>query len=359
MSLSKLLKCFKEFGCWGDKVSEHVDIYTLNAVRGFKAETWGPREGSQNPGTKAAFEAQWVPAPNGGLQHVSGLDPDLTVLETDTRFSPLERGNDDHKLTYCIDNREGTADLAIIDTDARAESLRVYLGCADCMQMTYERYQANDAGQNQTPFTSQGQPVAVVPMGEIKIMCVYIHDPGPDFSGFFPVANYVGVEDTVDFISYQDKPTVTCRTVERKLCDPMPVLLENESFKPIDVSCHCTGAGGGVPDDWRCEEVCAVVGYVTVSAAGDVVQSCGGAVVNKTGTGSYNITAPAGAVTSNAWAIVGEPQNNNTNDVRAHFSSSFTTGDFHIEQQSGNGQWQDVDKPFTIHWYGMRQQVVC
>ena len=117
--------------------------------------------------------------------------------------------------------------------------------------------------------------------------------------------------------------------------------------------------GIGVPDDWRCEEVSTIVGYVTVAFDGTVVQSCGDPVVTKTGTGSYNITAPAGAETSSAWAIVGEPQNNNNNDVRAHFSSSFTTGDFHIEQQSGNGQWQDVDKPFTIQWYGKRKQVVC
>ena len=121
------------------------------------------------------------------------------------------------------------------------------------------------------------------------------------------------------------------------------------------------GGGADIPADWRCEEVCAVVGFVTVSAAGAVVQSCGNPVVTKTGTGSYNITAPAGALTSNAWAIIGEPENNNTNDVRAHFSSSFTTGDFHIEQQATNGnqQWADVDKPFTIQWYGLRKQVVC
>ena len=160
-----------------------------------------------------------------------------------------------------------------------------------------------------------------------------------------------------------------CQTAPEWKCKQVPcdyVLQEGETWSPPLPCCPTpylagTDGGSGLPADWRCEEVCAVVGFVTVSATGTVVQSCGDPVVTKTGTGSYNITAPAGALTSNAWAIIGEPENNNTNDVRAHFSSSFTTGDFHIEQQvtNGNQQWVDVDKPFTVQWFGKRTQVVC
>lgn len=218
-------------------LKEHRLVWSLdNAVRGFTAETWGPRPGRQ-PGTKAGFDAQWVPGPNGTLQHTSGLPADTVVLETDTRFSPAERGNDDHKLTYCIDNREGTADLEIIDTDARAESLLVQVGCSCSMETTYERYQVNDAGQNQPPYTSDGQVVATIPAGQIRIMCVYIHDPGADFSGFRPIANFSGSEDEVDFISYQEKPTVSCKLIEQLLCGEPYILAANESFKPIQLTC--------------------------------------------------------------------------------------------------------------------------
>lgn len=115
----------------------------------------------------------------------------------------------------------------------------------------------------------------------------------------------------------------------------------------------------GLPSDWACKESCGSVGYVTVSQNGTVAQSCEEIGVVKNGVGDYNITPPPGAVTSTAWAIIGEPENNDRNDVRAHFSSSFTSGDFHVEQQSGNGQWQEVDKPFTIVWYGLKRQVEC
>lgn len=111
--------------------------------------------------------------------------------------------------------------------------------------------------------------------------------------------------------------------------------------------------------DFKCDQVCGVVGYVTVSQAGDVVRSCGDVTVNKTGTGLYNITAPTGAETSNAWAIIGEPEDNNQRNIRAHFSSSFTTGDFHIEQRTGNGQWAEIDRPFTIQWFGKVNRATC
>lgn len=252
-SIAKICKNRKDIAALEAKMAtlkEHRQVYSLDgAVLGFKAETWGPREGNQNPGNQAAFDAQWIAASNGGLMHVSGSDPDTTVLETDTRFSPAERGNDDHKLTYCIDNRDSLIDLEIIDTDARAESLAVYVGCTCSMAQSYIRYQANDAGQNQPPYTSDGQVVATIPAGQVRIMCVYIHDPGPDFSGFRPIANYAGSEDTVAFISYQEKPTVSCKIIEQLLCEDPYILAANESFKPIELTCtQCPSGFVNTPD---------------------------------------------------------------------------------------------------------------
>lgn len=319
-----------------------------NVVTGFKWETWVHPE-VRYVGTKADFETFWGGPVVGGIPtHLQGA-PDTSGVETDLRFAQRELGYDGHRLTYCIDNREGTEDLVLEDTDARAESVRIYLGCECYSELVYERYQNPDGGANNPPYDSNGLPAVTVPAGEIKIMTVLIHDPGPDFSGFNPVILSGG-----PFISYSSKPEVNCRIIDDLICKPY-VLLENESFKEIEFGCK----GACVPNGWRCEEVCVVVGFVTVSQQGEVFATCGGAVVSKTGTGAYNITAPAGAETSNAWAIIGEPDNNNNNDVRAHFSSSFTTGDFHIEQQNGNGQWRDVDKPFTIQWYGKRKQVIC
>ncbi len=227
-------------------LKEHRLVWSLdNAVVGYMYETWGPRQGNQNAGDGQAiegFERQWGgPLVNGIPSHSSGLPPTTQGFETDTRFAQAERGNDDHRLTYCIDNRNSELDLVIVDTDTRAESLRVYTGCECHSDLTYERYQAQ--GQ---PYTSDGQPVSIIPAGEIRIMTVLIHDPGPDFSGFRPIANYAGSEDPVDFVSYQEKPSVSCREIEQLLCGTPYQLEDNESFKPIELTCSvCPGGGGG------------------------------------------------------------------------------------------------------------------
>lgn len=113
-----------------------------------------------------------------------------------------------------------------------------------------------------------------------------------------------------------------------------------------------------LPDDWRCEEVCAVVGYANVAVDGTVFASCGDPVIQKTGTGIIEVvTAPAGAETHSVDAIVDA----DTRDgVHVHFDSSFTTGRISIST-GDNGATADVlvDAPISIKWYGKRLQVVC
>ena len=114
----------------------------------------------------------------------------------------------------------------------------------------------------------------------------------------------------------------------------------------------------GVPEDWRCEEVCTVVGYANVAFDGTVFASCGDPVIEKTGTGIYEvITAPAGAETHSVDAIVDADIRDG---IHVHFDSSFTTG--RISTSTGdNGGTADtlVDTPISIKWYGKRKAVVC
>ena len=207
-----------------------------NAIRGFSWETYGPRD-TRDIGDPATFDLRWGgPVVNGVPTHSDGA-PTTFGVETDTRFSQAERGQDEHKLIYCIDNRDSTADLEIIDTDARAESLRVYLGCACHADLTYERYQQPTGGPNDPPYTSDGQVVATIPQGEVRVMTVLIHDPGLDFSGFWPTANFAGSEEETELISYQNKPTVSHRVIQQPFCGPEYSLQENESFTPIELTC--------------------------------------------------------------------------------------------------------------------------
>lgn len=114
----------------------------------------------------------------------------------------------------------------------------------------------------------------------------------------------------------------------------------------------------GLPDGWRCEEVCTVVGYANVAFDGEVFASCGNPVIEKIGTGLYEVvSAPAGAETHSVDAIVDADIRDG---IHVHFDSSFTTG--RISTSTGdNGATADVlvDTPISIKWYGKRLAVVC
>lgn len=223
-----------------DSLTKERVVWSLdNTVTGFKWETW--QHPADRQADEAAFEKFWGgPVVNGIPTHVNGA-PNSSGVETDTRFAQSERGYDGHRLTYCIDNREGTQDLVLEDTDARAESLRVYLGCSCHSNLVYERYQNPDGGPNNPPYDSDGQPVATIPAGKIMTMTVLIHDPGPDFSGFrpVPISGGTGTGDN-GFTTYSRKPVVNSRTVSWRVCGGVEYTLkDNESFEPISLECGC------------------------------------------------------------------------------------------------------------------------
>jgi len=121
--------------------------------------------------------------------------------------------------------------------------------------------------------------------------------------------------------------------------------------------CETKGASG-VPDDWRCEERCVVVGYANVAVDGTVFASCGDPVIEFVDNGILNVvSAPVGAETHSVDAIVDA----DTRDgIHVHFDSSFTIGRISIST-GDNGPSPDVlvAAPISIKWYGKQTVVVC
>ena len=228
--------------------SQKLLVWSVVGDRGFTYESWTGENASGvgNPDSdQAGFEAAWAGAPgtDGIPTHVNGPSNVGPTVETDTRFSVSESGQDEHRLCFHVYN-DGTTPWELQDIDARAESLRVYAGCDCPASLVHERYQTGDGA----PYTSRG-PFITVPVGGYVKLTVLIHDPGPDFSGFNLVANEVGSEETFAPTSYQQRPIVGCVEVEHSACEPYE-LAEGESFKPIDIDClDCGGAGGVSSDD--------------------------------------------------------------------------------------------------------------
>lgn len=117
-------------------------------------------------------------------------------------------------------------------------------------------------------------------------------------------------------------------------------------------------ASSGVPSDWKCEEVCALVGYANVRFDGVVFASCGDPVITKPGLGLIEIvTPPAGAEAASVNAIVDADIRDG---IHVHFDSSFTQGLISISTGDNGGAADTlVDAGISIHWYGKRKQVVC
>lgn len=226
-------------------------IYKLSDTpRGFTWETWGPRPGTDNS-DEDGFNVRWGgPVIDGIPTHTDGA-PTTSGVETDTRFSQQEQGQDEHRLCYWIYN-DRDVPIEIQDTDTRAESLRVYMGCDCPSSLVHERYQTGGG----IPYHSRGERFLTLPPGAITKMTVLIHDPGADFSGFRPIANEVGSEDTFEPASYQDRPFVECREIIDDACDRYS-LIEGESFKPIRMECHDCGGGNEGLDE---EAILALVG---------------------------------------------------------------------------------------------------
>ena len=351
LSIGKLLKCLRT-------ATKPVWKYELGPA-GVNWEIWAGETSTTHGTISEIFTGppdRWgTPGHVNGAPSHSGTHPNLSLTDLALLIDRDLALEGDQQARYWGYKRV-PADGFLRDNNGNTgETGRMYCGvpdgcCNNLLEIVAE--QTTNTGAAQRGIL--GATPVPVKEGDLIPYVVLMSD-ATVFFGFDLEFSENGEDGWVNVESYVGKGEWVKRYIP--FCEDIP---EDESDcppEPCDTGPYV--ASGGVPDGWVCEEVCAVVGYVTVSATGNVVQNCGGVVVDKTGTGSYNITAPAGAATSNAWAIIGEPGDNNTNDVRAHFSSSFTTGDFHIEQQSGNGQWQDVDKPFTIQWYGMRQQVVC
>ena len=216
-------------------------VYKLADVPlGFTWERWGPRAGTQT-GDLAGFEAQWGGAPVDGIPtHTDGA-PTSSGVETDTRYSPSDAGQDEHRLCYWVYN-DRAVPIEIQDIDTRAESVRVYAGCDCPSSLVHERYQIGGG----TPYHSQGDTFLTLPPGGLVKMTVLIHDAGPDASGFRPVANEVGSEETFLPRTHQERLTVECREITFDVCNPY-VPQEGESWKPIPLVCHDCGSAPAVP----------------------------------------------------------------------------------------------------------------
>lgn len=116
----------------------------------------------------------------------------------------------------------------------------------------------------------------------------------------------------------------------------------------------------GVPSDWRCEEVFMALGHLNLTFNGEVAPgSCpNGAVVERTGVGTYNIiSAPVG---SNSLDITTIVDVDSRDGLHAHPDNSFSQGIFWVGT-GDNGAAPDilVDTPLSIRWFGKRTIVIC
>ena len=118
------------------------------------------------------------------------------------------------------------------------------------------------------------------------------------------------------------------------------------------------GSDATIPADWRCEEICGVVGYVNLDVNGNPFASCGDFVLGENSTGIRTIvSAPTGAETHSVDAIVDA---DSRDGIHVHFDSSFTVGRISIST-GDNGATADtlVNAPISIKWYGKRKVIVC
>ena len=350
LSVGKIIKCIRN-------ATKPVWKYEL-AEEGTNWDMWTGDKSAPHAPVSEIFTGPngvWgTPNHVNGLPNHTGTHPDLNLNEI-VLLGDRDLANEPSQQARLWGYKRIPADGFLRDINGNTgETGRIYCGIPDgCCNNVLTQIAEQATNTNGTVRGILGPDPVPVRQGDLIPYVVLMSD-ATAFFGFDLEFSENGEDGWTDVQSYVGKGQWVKEYIP--LCDDIPEGYTDCPPEPCDTG---PGLPNDVPSDWRCEEVPTVVGYVTVAQNGNVVQNYGDVVVTKLGTGLYNITAPAGAETSNAWAIIGEPGDNNNNDVRAHFSSSFTTGDFHIEQQSGNGQWQDVDKPFTIHWYGMRQQVVC
>lgn len=222
-----------------DEQCKNTFVYSIAADDGpgFTWERWTP--GSSTNNSIVGFEAGWGgPLDSNGVPtHTSGAPATLSGIETDTRYSQSEAGQDEHRLCYWVHNDTGQP-IEILDTDTRAESIRVYAGCDCPATLVHERYQSEGG-----PYNSQGA-FFTLPDGALTKLTVLIHDPGPDFSGFRLRGQNVGSTTTFDITSYASRPEVECRTECNSNNAPY-ILADGESFKPLSVDCFECGGGGG------------------------------------------------------------------------------------------------------------------
>ena len=217
-------------------------VYSLPTVDpGFTWERWeGADAGGDTGGDVDGWLAAWGgPDVNGIPTHVNGDPATLSGVETDTRYGQADNSGatDDSRLCYWVWNdREVPIELS--DTDGRAESWRIYASC-DCPGTLIDEQYQNDPG----PSTSQG-PFMTVPPGGLLKLTVLIHDPGPDFSGFWLRGNEVGDTTLFNPTTFQARPEIG---VEVKCaCN----LAENESLIPYGMDCvDCGGSAGLSADD--------------------------------------------------------------------------------------------------------------
>jgi len=210
-------------------------VYTAPAQpRGFTWERWeGADAGGSTVGDVAGWETSWSgPVVDGVPGHVNGA-PTVSGVETDTSYSQQDNtgATDDSRLCYWVWN-DRDVPILLEDTDTRAESWRVYAGCDCPASVVHEQYQ-NDTG----PSTSLG-PFLTLPPGAFTKLTVLIHDPGPDFSGFWLRATEQGDTTFFDPVTFQERPTVGCEV--KTTCD----LDAGETVKPITLGCYDCAASG-------------------------------------------------------------------------------------------------------------------
>ena len=219
-------------------------VYSITGTPGFMFESWtgADASGVGNPDfDQAGFEAAWSgPVVDGIPTHPNGA-PTISGVEADERFAQQEPGQDEHRLTYWILN-EDPVPIQIRDDDTRAESVQVYASCDCPASLVHEKYQDSGA-----PHNSQGPFITIPPSALVKLT-VLIHDPGPDFSGFWPRANKVGDTDLFIPRVYQSRPVVDCRKISWQACDPY-VLAPGESYKLQELNCLDCGGGEGLDED--------------------------------------------------------------------------------------------------------------